>query len=69
MADPKPAFALLVVVGLVSLFCWVALPPVMRSATVIHGNITFQISLYALLGFPLVLLGLIGLVLLVKNRE
>ena len=69
MADPKLAFALLVVVGLVSLFCWVALPPVMRSATVIHGNIAFQISTYILFAVPLVLVGLVGLVLFVKSRE
>ncbi|MCK4478000.1 hypothetical protein KAU88_05690 [Candidatus Bathyarchaeota archaeon] len=68
MADPKPALALLVILGLVSLFCWVALPSVMRSATVIHGNVAFQISTYVLFAVPLVLAGLVGFILFLKSR-
>ncbi|MCK4478376.1 hypothetical protein KAU88_07610 [Candidatus Bathyarchaeota archaeon] len=69
MADPKPALALLVIVGLVSLFCWIALPQVMRSATTIHGNVAFQISTYVLFAVPLLLVGLVGFILFVKSRE
>jgi len=69
MADPKPAFALLVVIALVALFCWVALPPVLRSATTIHGNAAFQISTYVLFAVPVVLGGLLGLVFILCLRR
>jgi len=68
MADPKPALALLVIIALVALFCWIALPPVMRSATAIHGNIAFQISTYVLFAVPLVLAGLFGVVFILFLR-